>query len=199
MTTEAARCVRTIFVALLPLVLAACSGAPGLVRKQDPVRVQRVFEVTSPIEWARYRGIGNETWTVDGALLNRLTYLTNIRDKDHIFGYGRQGRRNPDGAFYRTGMEPNELRDLMVDGLAQIGFTHVSASNVQPMQRDGFDVYRFDLDLSTPNGLIYKGHAMLFERRERLNAVFWFAPVEHYYPRDVAAVNQLFDDLKIRP
>lgn len=185
--------------AVAAVLLAACSGAPGLVQPDQPVRVQRVFEVESPIAWARFRGIGNETWTVDGALLNRLTFLTNIRDKDHIFGWGRQSRRNPDGAFFRTGMEPNELRDLMIDGLAQLGFANVAASNLRPVVVDGFSTYRFDLDLRTPNGLVYKGHAMMFERRERLNAAFWFAPVEHYHARDVAAVEQLFDDIGIRP
>lgn len=183
----------------LILLLTACSGTPGLVRRDETVKVQRIFEVRSPVEWARFRGIGNETWTIDGALLNRLTFITNIRDKEHIFGYGRQNRWNPDGAFYRSGMEPNELRDLMVDGLAQIGFANVAASNLQPGQRDGFTTYQFDLDLRSPNGLIYKGHVLMFERRERLNFVLFYAPLEHYYPKDAEAAKQILAELHIRP
>ncbi|AVP97635.1 hypothetical protein C7S18_10685 [Ahniella affigens] len=181
------------------LGLAACSGTPGLVRPNEPVKVQRIFEVRSPIEWARFRGLGNETWTIDGALLNRLTFITNIRDKEHIFGYGRQNRWNPDGAFYRTGMDPNELRDLMVDGLAQIGFANVSASNLQPGERDGFTTYQFDLDLRSPNGLTYKGHVLMLERRQRLNFVLFYAPVEYYYAKDADAVTAIFADLHVRP
>ncbi|MBK8283850.1 MAG: hypothetical protein IPK97_02650 [Ahniella sp.] len=198
MKTDFARTLKRLGILCALVLLVSCSGAPGLVRPNEPVRVQRVFEVQSPIEWARYRGVGNETWTVDGTALNRLTFLANIRDKHHIFGYGRQTRRNPDGPFFRTGMEPNELRDLLVDGLAQAGFANVGARNLQPGHRDGFTTYRFDLDLRAPNGLIYQGHALMFERRERLNVAFWFAPTEHYHARDVAAVEQMFADMHFR-
>lgn len=198
-TTNLHRFWRHAALLSMAAVLGACSGTPGLVRENEPVKVQRVFEVRSPVEWARYRGLGNETWTIDGALLNRLTFITNIRDKHHIFGYGRQNRWNPDGAFFRTGMEPNELRDLLVDGLAQIGFANVSASNLQPGERDGFTTYQMDLDLRSPNGLIYKGHALMFERRERLNFVLFYAPVEYYYPKDIDSVRAVLASLHIRP
>lgn len=190
---------RQLGLLLLGLLLAACGGAPGLVKQNEPVRVLRVFEVESPIDWARYRGVNTETWTIDGIQLNRLTFLTNIKDRYHIFGYGKQTRRHPDGPFFKLGMEANELRDLLVDGLAQVGFANVSARNPRVMSKDGFTTYLVDLDLRSPDGLIYKGHALLFERRERLNIVLHYAANEYYYPRDDEAVLKLFEQIKIRP
>ena len=37
------------------LLIAGCGGPPGLVRPNQPTKVARIFEVTAPNEWARFR------------------------------------------------------------------------------------------------------------------------------------------------
>jgi hypothetical protein len=181
------------------LGLQACGGSPGLVRVDQPVRVQRVFEVRSPIEWARYRGFNLETWTIDGTALNRLMFVTNIRDSHHVFGFGRATRRSPDGAFYRRGMNANELMEIVVDGLSELGAANVESSNLRPQSLGDFTGFRFDLRFQGVDGLIYQGTALVVERRKFLNVVAYMAPQEFYFERDRAAVEEIFQRLVVRP
>jgi hypothetical protein len=181
------------------LGLQACGGSPGLVRVDQPARVQRVFEVRSPVEWARYRGFNLETWTIDGTALNRLMFVTNIRDRHHVFGFGRATRRSPDGAFYRRGMNANELMEIVVDGLSELGAANVESSNLRPQSLGDFTGFRFDFGFQGVDGLIYQGTALVVERRKFLNVVAYMAPHEYYFERDRAAVEEIFQRLVVRP
>ena len=73
------------------------------------------------------------TWTIDGAALNRLLYLVNIRDKYHVFGCGRATKRRPDGAFYRTGMDAPEIEAVLRDAMTELGVANVRTSNLRPV------------------------------------------------------------------
>jgi hypothetical protein len=190
---------RLLLLGLALLGLQACGGAPGLVRVDEPARVQRVFEVRSPIEWARYRGFNMETWTIDGAALNRLMFVTNIREKHHVFGFGRATRRSPDGAFYRRGMNANELEEIVLDGLSELGAANVESSNLRPQPLGDFIGFRFDFRFQGVDGLIYQGTALVVERRKYLNVVAFMAPQEYYFERDRAAVEEIFQRLLVRP
>jgi hypothetical protein len=193
------RFARTLAVALITLLLHGCGGAPGLVRVDEPVRVQRIFEVRSPIEWARYRGYNFETWTVDGVALNRLLFVTNIRERHHVFGLGRATRWSPDGAFYRRDMNASELEEIIVDGLAELGAANVESSNLRPQSLGTLTGFRFDFRFQGVDGLIYQGTAIAVERRKFLNVVAYMAPAEYYYPRDREAVEALLRNLVARP
>ena len=100
--------VRAVFVALFA-ALAGCGAPPGIVRPEEPTRTARIFTVTSPIEWGRYKSYNAELWTIDGTALNRILWLVNIRDKYHVFGSTRATKRRPDGPFYRNGMDASEI------------------------------------------------------------------------------------------
>jgi hypothetical protein len=190
---------RMLLMGLVAIGLQSCGGSPGLVRADQTARVQRVFEVRSPIEWARYRGFNLETWTIDGAALNRLMFVTHIRDKHHVFGFGRATRRSPDGAFYRRGMNAQELQEIVVDGLSELGAANVESSNLRPQPLGDFTGFRFDFRFQGVDGLIYQGTAVVVERRKFLNVVAYMAPQEYYYARDQAAVEEIFQQLVVRP
>jgi hypothetical protein len=189
--------VRVALLAALAL-LSACGSPPGLVRADDPVKVSRIFEVTSPIEWARYRFPRGEIWTVDGTSLNRILYLTNIRDKYHLFSDYRATKRRPDGAFYRNGMDASELEAVFRDGFTGLGLANVKTTNLHPVQIDGMTAFRFDMSFDVGNGLRYLGNVTFFERKEKLNLLWFSAPAEYYFPRDEKAVEQILRDLRIR-
>lgn len=191
------RMLRVAALAMLAL-LTACGAPPGLVRPNEPVKVSRVFEVTSPIEWARYRFPRGEIWTVDGTSLNRILYYTNIRDKYHVFADYRATKRRPDGAFFRKGMDASELEAVFRDGFTALGLANVKTTNLHPIQLGGETAFRFDMAFDVGNGLSYLGHVTFFERKEKLNFIWFSAPAEYYYPRDEKAVEQILADLRIR-
>lgn len=197
MRTADTRLLRWLALAAL-LLLAGCGAPPGLVRPNEPTRVARIFEVTAPNEWARYRFYEGELWTIDGSALNRLLYLANIRDKYHVFGAGRATKRRPDGAFYRTGMDAPEIEAVLRDAITELGVANVRTSNLRPLQIGETTAFRFDVAFDLGNGLHYLGNLTFFERKEKLNLIWFSAPAEYYHPRDAARVDQLLASLSIR-
>ncbi len=180
------------------LLLVACGGPPGLVRADEPTRVARIIEVTAPNEWARYRFYDGELWTIDGSALNRLLYLGNIRDRYHVFGAGRASKRHPDGAFYRTGMDAPEIEAVLRDAITELGVANVRTSNLHPLTIGDTTAFRFDVAFDLGNGLHYLGNLTFFERKKKLNLIWFSAPAEYYHPRDAAHVDQLLASLRIR-
>jgi len=182
----------------LMALLSACGAPPGLVRPNEPTKVARILNVTSPIEWARFRFFNGELWTVDGTALNRMLYLVNIRDRYHVFGLGKATKRRPDGAFYRTGMDASEIEAVLRDGFTGLGLVNVKTANLHPVRIGDFTAFRFDVSFDVGSGLHYLGNVTFFERREKLNMIWYSAPAEFYHPRDAEAVDQLLANLQIR-
>ncbi|HWT15626.1 MAG TPA: hypothetical protein VN581_07590, partial [Patescibacteria group bacterium] len=174
---------RVLALSLFAL-LAGCGAPPGIVRPEEPTRVTRIFTVTSPIEWARFRAYNAELWTIDGTALNRILWLVNIRDKYHVFGSTRATKRRPDGPFYRKGMDASEIEAVLRDGIIGLGLINVKTTNLQPVRIGNFTAFRFDLSFDVGNGLHYRGNMTFFERREKLNLIWYSAPAEYYHPRD---------------
>ena len=179
-------------------VLTACGAPPGLVRPNEPVKVSRVFEVRSPIEWARYRFPRGEIWTVDGTSLNRILFFTNVRDKYHVFGDVKATKRRPDGPFFRKGMDAGELEAVFRDAFTGLGLANVKTSNLRPVKFEQTDAFRFDMSFDVDNGLRYLGNVTFFERKEKLNLIWFSAPAEYYFPRDEKSVEQILKDVRIR-
>ena len=187
-----------ILAAGLIMLVSACGGPPGIVRPNEPTRVTRIYTATSPIEWARYKSFNAELWTIDGTALNRILWLTNIRDKYHVFGSSRATKRRPDGPFYRTGMDAGEIESVLRDGITGMGVANVKTTNLQPVTIGNLTAFRFDVSFDVGNGLHYLGNLTFFERRKKLNLIWYSAPAEYYHPRDSHAVDQLLADLQIR-
>ena len=87
-------------------------------------------------------------------------------------------------------------RDVLLDAMRQQGWTQVTPSNLRPTRFGNVDGIRFDVQLTHQNGLIYRGTFAAVERGELLTHFFWIAPAEHYYGRDIAAVNSMFDSAR---
>ena len=190
------RRLRFVLLALFVVLLAACASAGGrLVRAQEGVRVFDL-QFDTGLDWARSRQPRVELWTIDGLPLNEFVVISKVRPNEHVFLAARERRRRPDGPWYRSGMRPDEVRDVILDGLRQDGWTNVSASNLRPARFGSVDGIRFDLELTHGNGLRYRGMYAAAEHEGKLTHWFWIAPAEHYYGRDYAAVNRMFESAR---
>lgn len=185
-------------VLFLVTLLAGCGAPPGIVRPNEPTRVSRIMTVTTPIEWGRFKSLNSELWTIDGMALNRIVWLVNIRDKYHVFGSTKSTKRHPDGPFYRTGMDAGEIEAVLRDGITGLGLANVRTSNLHPVKIGEFTGFRFDVSFDTGGGLHYLGNLTFFERRKKLNLIWFSAPAEYYHPRDAAHVDQMLASLQIR-
>jgi hypothetical protein len=183
---------------LFATLLSACAGSGG---KLQTAGNATVFDLAleTELDWARMKGTRREQWTIDGAPLNQLTIFSGVKPDEHVFLGARERRSRPDGPWFRPGMRPDEVRDIILDGLRGAGWANVTASDLRPASFGHVPGLRFDLDLDNPSGLVYRGLATAAERDGRLTVLIWIAPAEHYYGRDVEAVAQMFDSLRFVP
>ena len=179
----------------LVALLAGCASSGRLVTAAEGVRVFDL-QFDTGLDWARSRQPRIELWTIDGLPLNEFVVISKVRPNEHVFLAARERKSRPDGPWYRAGMRPDEIRDLLLDALRGDGWSHVSASNLRPAHFGGVDGIRFDIELTHANGLRYRGMYAAAEHEGKLTHWFWIAPAEHYYGRDLAAVNRMFDSAR---
>lgn len=189
---------RRLTIILLALMLAACASHGGRLQHAGEVALFDLT-ITTDLDWARYRAPRQELWTIDGPLLNQLRIISGIKPGEHVFLRGKQRKSRPDGPWFRPSMRPDEVRDLVRDALRLEGWSQVSAHSLRPAQMGPHAGLRFGLDLISASGLRYQGQAIAAERDGKLTLLLWLAPAEHYYPRDVEAVERLFDTLQTLP
>ncbi len=185
--------VRGALFALALLLVAGCGGN----------RLQRAgsaavfdLQLETQLDWARIRAPRQEQWTIDGAPLNQLMILPRIKPREHVFLRAKERSWRPDGPWFRAGMRPDEVRDIVLDGLRGAGWANVEGLKLRPVRWGGTPGLRFDLALDNPNGLVYRGMATAAERDGRLTLLVWITPAEHYYGRDAEAVGRMFDSLR---
>jgi hypothetical protein len=183
-----------LFVALVVL-LSACASGNQLVKAAHGVRAFDVAFDTN-LDWSRDRYSRIEVWTIDGMPLNEFVVVSKVKPGEHVFLSAREKKSRPDGPWFRDGMRPDEIRDVLLDGLRGDGWTNVVASNLRPARIGDVDGLRFDLQVTHQNGLVYRGMAAAAVHEGRLTHWLWLAPAEYYYGRDLAAVSAMFDSAR---
>ncbi|MGY0503688.1 hypothetical protein [Luteimonas sp. e5] len=181
-------------VVLMTLLLAACGGA-ALVKPGANSAGSRL-QIDSGMEWTRIHAGRHQIWTMDGELLNRLYLIPAVRPGEFIFLGQRQSSRRPDGAYFHPGARADEIRDLVVDGLAAAGAVGIRSENLRPVNFGKHEGVRFELHLSNQDGLRYRAMVAAFEHDQRLALALFLAPAEYYYPRDEAKVDRMLDSLR---
>ncbi len=180
-------------MALALLVVAGCGG--NRLQKAGNATVFDL-QLETQLDWARIRAPRQEQWTIDGAPLNQLMILSRIQPREHVFLRAKERSWRPDGPWFRAGMRPDEVRDIVLDGLRGAGWANVAGRDLRPVRWGDTPGLAFDLDLDNPNGLVYRGRVTAAERDGRLTLLVWIAPAEHYYGRDAEAVGRMFDSLR---
>lgn len=182
-------------VVVLALLLAACAASGPLVTPGTQ-RVGSRLTIDAGMEWTRTQGLREQLWTIDGPQLNSLHLIPIVREREFIFLGERQTRRRPDGAFYHRGMRPDELRDLIADGMRAAGAVNLVVTNLRPADFGGREGLRFEMAMDNEAGLQYRAMAAAFEHEKGLALALFYAPAEYYYPRDAARVSAMLDTLR---
>jgi hypothetical protein len=185
-----------IFAIALLLTLIGCVSAGGKLVKAGSTVPVFDMEMQTSLDWAKQRWGRFETWTIDGGQLNEFVVFSKIKPRENVFLGFRETKRHPDGTWYKLGMRPDELRDLILDGMRNQGLANVESSNLRPASVSGATGIRFEMKFTNANGLNYGGTVMALERNERLTVLVWDAPLEYYHGRDIEAVNKLIDSVR---
>jgi hypothetical protein len=196
--TLANRTLRMLVLTSMLFTMSACTSGDRLV-KTGPTMASGKLMIDSEMEWTRlYTGTRYQLWSIDGELLNRLYLIPTVREKEYIFLGGRETKRRPDGAFYHRGLRPDELRDLILDGLRAAGTVNIEARDLRPVNFGSHEGLRFEFSLANEEGLRYQGMAAAFEHEKGLSLAIFMAPTEYYYPRDEAKVSKMLDSLRLK-
>jgi hypothetical protein len=176
-------------------MLAACTSPGGTLQHAGDVDVFDL-RLETALDWARVKGARQELWTIDGMTLNSLSVFSGVRPGEHVFQMTRERKSLPDGPWFRAGMRPDEVRDIVVDALRGQHWANVGSEALRPQRFGNVDGLRFELSLTSPEGLVYKGSVAAAEKGGMLTVLVWKAPAEYYYDRDAAAVGRMFDSLR---
>ena len=131
---------------------------------------------------------------MDGELLNRLYLIPAVREGEHVFLITRQSRRRPDGAFFHPGARPDEIRDLIVDGLAAACAVDIRTENLCPATFGQHEGVRFEVRLTSQEGLEYQAMAAAFGHGRTLALLI--ATAEYYYPRDADKLDRMLGTMR---
>ncbi|SHE62057.1 hypothetical protein [Thermomonas hydrothermalis] len=181
-------------IVLTLLLLACASGGPLVTPGRTTAGGH--LSIEAGMEWTRLGDPREQLWTIDGPLLNALHLIPTVREGDFIFLGQRQSKRRPDGAFYHRGMRPDELRDLIADGMRAAGAVNVTTLNLRPARFGDREGFRFEMTLDSSSGLKYRAMVAGFEHEKGLALAMFYAPAEYYYPRDEAKVSAMLDTLR---
>lgn len=187
---------RLVFALAASLLLIGLSGCATNTLQRAGSSDLFDMQLDSQLDWARTKGSRNESWTIDGSSLNLLRIYSGVKPNEHVFMARKEKASKPDGPWFRPGMRPDELRDLILDGLREQGSVNVEAEGLRPHRFGTTDGVRFDIQMSSADGLNYKGTVAVVERNGLLTSLVWSAPTEHYYDRDAAAVNRMLDSMR---
>ena len=113
-------------VAGLFLLLAACSTYT-LIEPQQ-VAICDLYSVTPGIAWSQVTQGDIRLWTVDGAELEAIRFVSDIREGVPVMDITNQKQETA----FRPDMSETELVDAIVDAFALSGAQQVTARNLRP-------------------------------------------------------------------
>lgn len=185
---------RTMLVALGVAALhAGCATNPRLVEAGDDAEVA-AYEVDPQIEWSRQQARDLEIWTVNGVQLEQLRLYSDVESADSLFPQrqGASARAEPEERpRFRPDMRAHDVMELVQATLAQSGALDISVTQLRPANFGDRPGFRFDLALTAPSGLAYRGLAAGAVKDERLQLILFLAAEPHYYPRYAPVVRRI--------
>lgn len=190
---------RAAMVVLVLLLLGACASSGGVLQTAGSVDVFDMH-LQSDLDWSRIKDPlqHEEIWTIDGVALNSLSIFSGIADGQHVFMLGRARSSRPDGPWFRSGMRPDEIRDIVVAAMIRQNMLKVATQNLRPHDFGGVPGLRFEFTATSSGGLLYRGSVAAAQRGGKLDLLLWKAPAEYYYDRDAAAMQRMLDGVRFR-
>ena len=186
-----------LILAATALALAGCSSTGGGVGLGSDyysmVRVRSVqvgdgaMAVTPPRPWNRTRRLflfedirQVEDWTLNGPLLDGMTFVTGLRSGRYLIRQRRtEDRQVPK---FRSDMSAPEITS-MLESLYRIrgGATDFRTLSLQPRQFLGYNGFQFDFEHLDTDELWRKGRAVGAVIDGKLYMILFDAARSHYY------------------
>lgn len=176
------------------------TGCATSVEVSGDYKAGRAFTMSLDRSWSDisavmpYKPKNVRLLSVDGPLLNRLYVLAGLEPGESLVGPRDRDTPRPQ---FRADMSDTETVEFITDCVAAMEFQAPEASNLRPQSFGGAPGVRFDLTTRTAEGLNFSGTALTARVRDRLNALLYLAPQEHYYNSLLANVEATFASVRL--
>ena len=189
-------------------LLSACAGGGGgfgyysLIRP-EPVKVARgSMEVTPTIRWNRVpRGYSDisreENWTLNGPLLDSLSYIGGLENNKKIVQQRRKADRKVPN--FRADMSPPEIA-AMIESLYRIraGASTFNMTNLSPRTFLGHPGFQFDYDYLGGDEVERRGRAVGAIINGRFYLALFDAARMHYYGAGLPEFERIVETARLR-
>ena len=183
---------RMLLTAGLAASAAACATGGGLV---EPGAYSKAagLSITLGRQWSDLtfmlpnRPPNVRMLSVDGPLLNRL-FVAALEPGQ---GLVRPLDRDTPRPIFRADMSDTEAVEFVIDSLAAMQMEAPEATALRLQAMGAAAGIRFDISTRTAQGLNLSGTALIARSDERLRALIYIAPSEHYYAALLPEVEQI--------
>jgi hypothetical protein len=192
-------------------LLSACAGLGGggggfgyysLIRPGPETVARNTMLVTPTVPWNRQpRGLYDisreETWTLNGPLLDSLTFIGGLENGKRIVVQRRKAdRKVPD---FRADMSPPELA-AMIESLYRIraGATTFNMTNLAPRPFLGQPGFQFDYDYLGGDEVERRGRAVGAIINGRFYLALFDAARMHYWDAGVPEFERIVQSAQLR-
>lgn len=164
-------------LAVLLLFMSGCSTYT-LVEPQQ-VAICDLYSVQPGIAWSEVKQGDVRLWTVDGAELESIRFISSIREGVPIMDITNEKHETA----FRADMSETELVDAIVDAFALSGAQQVKARNLRPADFGNVPGFRFELAFRNEDGLEKEGAVVGTVADQALYLIIYTGAKIHYYPR----------------
>jgi hypothetical protein len=189
--------VRAAALAFAFLGLSFLGGCAGGVTAAGPGAYEagEAYQVNLGRRWSDISGVtpgrpsNVRLLTIDGPLLNRLYLAHDIKPEAGLI---RPSTRDETAPVYRADMTGRELVEFVAQSVEAWGYLNVETEALLPALFAGRPGVAFAFAAQTEEGLDIRGRAAAAAQDERLQAIIYLAPREHYYALHQAEVDAIF-------
>ena len=138
-----------------------------------------------------------EVWTVDGTLLDSITFYTGIKDGDPL----TRRKKASDGtefAVFKSDMLPNEIVEIFESTMVKVsGAPLIETRNLRPVTFAGGPGFQFEYTFVSGDEVERKGFAMGAVRDGKLYLALYLAARIHYYETYLADVQRILESAQL--
>ncbi len=176
----------------LIVLLTACSTynliEPGQVAICD------LYSVKPGIEWSEVKKGDIRLWTVNGAELESIRFINDIREGVAIIDITEEKHETP----FRPSMSETELVDAVVDAFSLSGAQQVEAKNLRPAPFGSLQGFRFELAFLNEDGLEKNGVVIGTIAADSLYLIIYTGARLHYFPKYAGEFETMIASIEIR-
>ncbi len=170
------RPLKKLAITIICLQLVGCA-AKYTYLKAGRKNVTEAYSVSTDINWSQLK-IGKITlWTANGSTLDRIIFFNGIEEDETIFDDKKSLK-------FRSSMNEVEIAELFIGSLKSSGqWAKAKMNRLAPKAFGPFDGFYFELDLTSEDGLSYKGAASCSIIDKKLYSILFLATELHYHPQ----------------